>query len=324
MGKRKWYLIRAAAVCGLGVTALWLWTAGAESCAHYTPDYPREELNQLLIKESLTEEDYNLLFLQTGLGPAGVDQLFQEGRQGSLLYLQERFFMPVRYECRQANFFCRGERLLSPVGGEVREACLQHGGESLDMADDVFDFLPTARTGDVLVTFSGHVFGWRSGHAGLVVDGEAGLTLEAISLGKVSEICQLASWENYPCFALLRLKGGTEEEAAEIASYAVANLEKVPYDVLRLTDGLSVNFVSAGKDGTSGTRALSAGEEPEADQDPELISGTQCAHLVWSAYSHFGYDLDSDGGRIVTPRDLYDSELLEVVQIYGIRPLRKP
>lgn len=304
MEKRKLYLIRSAAVCGLGAAALWLWTAGAESRAHYTPDYPREELNELLIKKSLTEEDYNLLFLQTGLGPAGVDQLFQEGRQGNLLYLQERFFMPVEYECRQANFFCRGERLLEPADEEVREACLQHGGESIGMTDgDVFDFLPTARTGDVLVTFSGHVFGWRSGHAGLVVDGEAGLTLEAVSLGNVSEICRLASWENYPCFALLRLKGCTEEEAAEIASYAVANLEKVPYDVLCLTDGLSVNSASAGKGG---------------------VSGTQCAHLVWSAYSHFGYDLDSDGGRIVTPRDLYDSELLEVVQVYGIRSLKKP
>ena len=33
-----------------------------------------------------------------------------------------------------------------------------------------------------------------------------------------------------------------------------------------------------------------------------------------------GYDLDSDGGFVVTPDDLYHSDLLELVQIYGIPP----
>ena len=50
----------------------------------------------------------------------------------------------------------------------------------------------------------------------------------------------------------------------------------------------------------------------------ETITGTHCAHLVWYAYQQFGYDLDSDGGIIVTPRDLYESTNLEIVQIYGM------
>ena len=49
-------------------------------------------------------------------------------------------------------------------------------------------------------------------------------------------------------------------------------------------------------------------------------AGTQSAHMIWSCYRALGYDLDSDGGRLVTPRDLLDSPLLEVVQIYGIEP----
>lgn len=281
MRKKKLLLLRLAAVSGLGAAALWLWTARAESRAHYTPDYEKEELNELLTRESLTEEEYNLLLLQTGLGPSGVDQLFREGRQDQLLYLQERFFMPVEYECRQVNIFCRGERLIAPAEEEER---------------DVLDFFPTARTGDILVSFSGHVFGWRSGHAGLVVDGEAGLTLEAVSPGNVSEICSLESWKEYPSFALLRLKDCTEEEAEEIASYAAANLTEIPYHLFCVT----------------------------GNPQEQSLSGTQCAHLVWSAFSCFGYDLDGDGGRIVTPRDLYESELLEVIQVYGISPLRKP
>jgi hypothetical protein len=46
--------------------------------------------------------------------------------------------------------------------------------------------------------------------------------------------------------------------------------------------------------------------------------GTHCAHLTWYACARFGYDIDDDGGWIVTPRDIFDSELLEIVQIYGM------
>lgn len=297
MRKKRLAPIRLAAAGAFGAAALWLWTAEAESRAHYTPEYAREELQELLAGDSLTEEEYRLLFLQTGLSRAGVEELFLEGRQEELLYLQERFFMPVEYECRRVNTFCRGERLLSPAKEEVGAACLRRCGENFDMTEDHLCFLPTARTGDILVTFSGHVFGWRSGHAGIVIDAEEGLTLEAISPGSLSGVCRVDSWEKYPCFALLRLKNCTAEKAEEIASYAASSLAEVPYELFCLTDRTS------------------------ADQEPP--AGTQCAHLVWSAFFHFGYDLDGDGGRIVTPGDLYESEQLEVIQVYGIRPLRK-
>lgn len=344
----------AAAAC-LGGAVFWLWTARAERQAHYTPEYDREDLRPLLLKEELAEEEYELLFLQTGLGRSGVEELYREGRQAELFYLQERFFMPVEYECRQVNPVCRGERLIKPSEADVAAACRQRlaaysdgevripsassgrtarveglgeatvfrsspaspgdarqadgqAGSQEDAAaalcwpeggEAAFDFLPVARTGDILVTFSGHVFGWRSGHAGIVVDGEAGLTLEAVSIGSVSQICSVESWREYPCFALLRLKGCTEEEAADIAAYAASNLADVPYDLFRLTDAAE-----------RGVRA------------EEALSGTQCAHLVWEAFARFGYDLDGDGGRIVTPSDLYESGLLEVIQLYGISPLR--
>ncbi|MCM1190384.1 MAG: hypothetical protein NC541_13955 [bacterium] len=298
--------------------AVSLWTENAERKAHFTPAYERKELEPFMRREALSEEDYAVLFLQTGLSKSGIDELFAEGRQAELFYLQERFFAPVEYECRQVNVFCRGERLLAPTEEEIAERCrqgiaeysaagrstrgdtdagtngLRQTGE--EPIPETFRFLPTVRTGDILVTFSGHVFGWRSGHAGIVVDGEAGLVLEAVSVGSVSDICSIDSWKEYPCFVLLRLKDCTEEEAADIAAYAAENLTDVPYDLLRLTDPVA------------GT--------------PDVLSGTQCAHLVWSAFARFGYDLDGDGGRIVTPNDLYESELLEVIQVYGISPLR--
>jgi hypothetical protein len=38
---------------------------------------------------------------------------------------------------------------------------------------------------------------------------------------------------------------------------------------------------------------------------------------VWYAWQVFGYDLDSDGGRLVTVEDIWESDLLEIVQVYG-------
>ena len=48
------------------------------------------------------------------------------------------------------------------------------------------------------------------------------------------------------------------------------------------------------------------------------IGDTDCSHLIWRSFKEFGYNLDSDGGLIVTPRDIAESSLLEVVQVYGI------
>ena len=255
-------------------SVLFLWTESAERDAHFTPDYEKVDLEAFLEKAELTDEEYAVIFGQTGLAKPGVDELYRLGRQNELLCLQERFFAPVEYHCSGRYVICRSERL--------------------DGEEETAGFLPTVHNGDILITFSGHVFGWRSGHAAIVVDGEKGLTLEAISPSCNSCLCELSHWREYPQFVLLRPKNLTERECGEIAAYAVENMNDIPYDLFRWAE-----------------RGNGQGEECK-------VTGTQCAHLVWAVYYHFGYDLDSDGGYIVTPMDLCRSGLLEVVQAYGI------
>lgn len=326
--RRKRLCIGLICVVFVSAAALFLWTAETESKAHYTPEYAMQDLEPLLQKEALSEEDYAVLFRQTGLGKCGVDELLGEGRQSELLFLQKRFFAPVEYECCQANVFCRSERLIAGaeehrgrgaeaeeqehVGREAEAEEQEHAGREAEAEEQehagreavsetqAAEVLPTVRDGDILVTFSGHFFGWRSGHAGVVVDAEEGVVLEAVAVGYDSEFCALKYWENYPCFVLLRLKDSTEEETAEIAAYAAEYLAGVPYRLLSFTQ-----------------------KTESAAEISGMISGTQCAHLVWAAYAHFGYDLDGDGGKIVTPADLCESDLLEVVQIYGMEPGEK-
>lgn len=158
------------------------------------------------------------------------------------------------------------------------------------------EFLPeiiSVENGDILVSFCTHTYGWRNGHVGIVVDAGKGETLEAIVMGEDSCIQSIQKWRRYPSFIILRLKDVPLNERQEIAEYTLENMEGIPYGFV--TDILE---------------HIIRGDFEMGDTD--------CSHLIWRSFREFGYDLDSDGGIIVTPRDIAESPLLEVVQVYGI------
>lgn len=45
-------------------------------------------------------------------------------------------------------------------------------------------------------------------------------------------------------------------------------------------------------------------------------SELNCSEIVWAAYYESGIDIDGDGGIGVYPNDIYESEYLEVVEVY--------
>ena len=148
--------------------------------------------------------------------------------------------------------------------------------------------LPDLQDGDILLTDCAHTFGWRHGHAALVINGAEQQVLEAITLGAVSTVRSASYWKQYPKVTVLRLKDADLAQRQAIAALAVETLSGIPY---RLTSGLW------GK------------------KYPDTPAGSQCAYLIWYAYRQFGYDLDSDGGRLVTVRDLLHSPVLETVAV---------
>lgn len=141
--------------------------------------------------------------------------------------------------------------------------------------------------GDVLVTDATYCLGWRHGHVGLVVDATRGETLEAYSVGTVSDFNRVSAWEYYPRVLVLRLKA-SREQRKEIAAYAKEKLVGLPY-------------------------RLAAGAVDDKDMKGEYW-GTQCAHLVWLAFHQYGYDVDSDGGWLVTPKDIADSDCFDRIE----------
>ncbi len=157
-----------------------------------------------------------------------------------------------------------------------------------------FDLAPY-ENGYILITKATHSLGWRHGHAGIVTDAENEETLEAVLLGKDSMLQNINKWRSFPSFIMLKLKDASQEELDKIAEFAKINLLDVPY-------GLSVGLTS------------------KKNPEPSNITTTQCAHIVWYPFMQFGYDIDSDGTWLVTPKDIANSDLFEVVQIYGVDP----
>lgn len=186
----------------------------------------------------------------------------------------------------QTAFFSEDQVECVPVFGWFTMSDRIDKGESASMVD--------LRAGDIILSLATHSVGWRHGHVGLVLDEER--ILECTTIGKDSAIVKKSQWQTYSSYAILRVKNASADTCEKVVKYATENLCGIPY------------HLSAGIIGE---------KAPECDNS---AFGMQCAYLVWYAWQHFGYDLDSDGGKLVTANDILRSERLEVVQIYGMDP----
>lgn len=281
-GRKIW--ITAACIVVAAVIVIGIREILVEKTGHYTPDYPMQEMETLLL-DGLTEEEYNTLFLQTGLGKPAVDSILRKEASPleKLEQHQEDFFAENKYNCNKITIITGEEKSVDEDGNETEKFQIQQ-----------------IEDGDILLAFSTHSIGWRHGHSGIVVEKEKGKTLEAVVLGSDSQIQHIGKWERYPTFVQLRIKdtalaelGISRKEAEEmLLEVSSEKLLGIPYGLLT---GIPVKYV-------------------------EDIKKTQCAHLVWYAYKAIGIDIDADGGWLVTPNDMRASEYFDVVQVYGVDP----
>lgn len=191
----------------------------------------------------------------------------------------------------QEMFFRDNDVLCEPIGIITsQESIVNDEGKPMYG----FNFAPY-EDGYVLVTKATHSLGWRHGHAAIITDAERGETLEAVILGTNTMFQNINKWRVYPSFMMLKLKDTSPEALDEIAEFAKNHMNDVPY-------GLFVGLLSS------------------KNPTPEKLKSTQCSHLVWYPFMQYGYDVDYDGSWLVTPKDIANSDLFEVVQIYGVDP----
>ena len=284
--RRRWLwaaLPVAIAIIFFGLNAL-LQTFWAHRDPYFSPDYAQIDLSPILEQDSLDDEDYETIFFQTGLARPAVDALLSQGSQGvdQILETQAGFFTEQTPVCLDLPPITKEDRLRDADGNPVYSVPLT-----------------PLEPGDIILSFSTHTYGWRHGHASLVVDPQLGVTLEAVVLGSDSAQVNAQHWRTYSNFMVLRVKDADDETRQQVVRFALEHLDGIPYSLLS---------------GIFGPKA----------PDPDSSLKAQCAYLPWYAWQAFGVDLDSDGGKIVTVLDLAESPLLEVVQIYGIDPASLP
>lgn len=263
-----------------GYLAIALKNKLTEPLAHVNPSYDKISIVEILNKNNLTEDDYKTLFYQTGLGKYAINNLLNDKVNGINKILQ---FQENLF--KDVSIFYEK---ITPI--TYQESIKNEKGHFVFGTD-----LAYYNNGYILVTRATRSLGWRHGHAAIVTDAEKGYTLEAAVLGEDSQIMGISKWKFYPNFMILKLKDVPQDEHDKIAEYAIKSLYKVPY---RLTSGI---FSDKFKSGVS-------------------PAGTHCSHLVWYPFMEFGYDLDSNGGMIVTPKDIANSPYVEIVQVYGFDP----
>ena len=230
----------------------------------FTPKYDKVELTE--------STDYKTIFLQTGIGKAAAEKLINEDRFDEILESQNLFFKNDDVECYPLmSWLTREDRLSNEL-------------------IKFYDLQP----GDILVTLSTHSFGWRHGHAAIVLNDHE--TVESIKLGCDSSKENIYYWQDYSNVALLRVKDKTDVERAAVADFSLNKLIGKPYSIF------------------SGFGSKKA---PDIDGNNLTL---HCSYLAWYAWNSFGVDLDSDGGRLVTTYDILHSDKVEIVQLYGLNP----
>ncbi|MBQ4517810.1 MAG: hypothetical protein II997_04390 [Clostridia bacterium] len=237
------------------------------------------DLTEILKKETLYEEDYQLIFQQTGLGQPAVEDIKLESSdfEDKVKIFQQQNLQKIKFD-QEFIFFP------TTTAEQLREAEDKTIERRLE--------LPPLKAGDILLTRSTKTLLYRHGHGALVLDGKKGKTAEALMIGSDSDVLNVDSWRYYPTLLILRPKNIDEETVSKAVSYAGKKLVGVPYHLL-------------------------TGIFKKDKTNMEKVDYTHCAHLVWQAYQYAGIDIDGDGGWMVTPHDIAKSPELEVVFSFG-------
>ena len=269
------------------------------------PLTPEVSIDNLLRRNKLTDKELHIISEQTGVNRAVIETLFNQEQKQQILELQKAYYEPISITSVRTTPLTVCEYVIDENGEYTK-------GTSIVNLQD----------GDIVITKNSRFLGWRNGHAGLVVDAEQGLVLEAVMLGTDTKLCSVRGWEKYPSFLVLRLKEEFQNtyEIEKVVSFAEQNLLDIPYQLHagiwgRMTGLFEKECSDEEKEQKSQSRKMQDGELAQIAE--ATLSGTHCAHVIWNAYQQIGIDLDSDGGLFVTPYDIQNSPYLEIIQSYG-------
>lgn len=258
----------------------------------WVPDYDMlstEELKAIYDKETLGDDDYQVLFEQTGLTKIGIDRAkAQRYGWNRVLSIQQSYFKE-----RGIDRFA-----YAPL------VCTEYlDGTSAEMI--------YLERGDIIISSATHFAGFKIGHSAIVTNGSTGQIYQSNQVGVANGFDKANEmFANRINFMVVRIKpeyfseNGVDDESYRqnldrVAEYISTQFADVPYSVF--------TSVFTKKDS---------------------IRTTSCSHLLWYGFMHFddenggrfNLDLDSNGRVLVMPKNISESPYVELVQTFGFDP----
>lgn len=287
-------IVAGAFIAVLGFTLLGFyigfWVADGE--AHtWTPAYEMldgDALKAIYDKPEPSEEDYEILFRQTGLTKTGIDRAKkQKNGWAKVLAIQKSYFTERGVETE----------LYAPL------VCTDyHTGDPAEMI--------YLERGDILITSSTHFSGFRIGHSAIAVD-NYGRIFQSNQVGVASGYARATEmFGNRTNFMVVRIKPEYFSDAKTDDEQYRSNLDRVTSYIEN--DLKDVKY------------SVFTGIFTKKDS----LAATSCAHMIWYGFKHFddandgkfNLDLDSNGRLLIVPKNISESPYVELVQTFGFDP----
>ena len=179
------------------------------SWTNWYPSYEKIDIEEIIFKPIKTEEDYAVLYRQTGLTKLGVDGLIEKGQYAQIINIQNFYFMEHKVKCKSFFPYTYIETLKS-----------EHSGPLCALED-----------GDVIISATTHSFFMRVGHAVLVVDGENKEVVESLCVGMDSVLTGAKTMTGLANYMVLRPTGIPKQIRVETAKYVKNEMVGLPYDL---------------------------------------------------------------------------------------------
>lgn len=165
------------------------------------PDRKQIDLSEILAKSVISDEEYQILYEQTGLTKLGIDRCLANGSDGieRIKDIQSSLFRDysVEHDCF-APFLCADE-----ING-VADFCYLENG-------------------DILITLSTHFSVFEMGHAGLVTDAKNNRVLQANSYFSKSSLGTVYDFTDRLNFMILSPTADSDIKN-QVAAYSEDNL----------------------------------------------------------------------------------------------------
>ncbi len=197
------------AVIILLLSTLFIGTCVRRNWKPWQPDYEQIDLMPILNKTVLSNDDYDLLFRQTGLTKLGIDGFLQNGNKSAILEIQKYFF-------ESQNIYFKD---FAPFMGYMRR--------------NNNDVVPHAilENGDILFSPSTFLSFIEMAHCAMVINEFNEAVIQANGYDSPSNTSSANNIFVRPAFIILRANEDSKTRDA-ISNYAKSNLIGLKYDLL--------------------------------------------------------------------------------------------